>query len=173
MLCKKCNVDKNDNEFRITRHRLADGTYKLYKRLTCRSCECEYSKIKSKKDKRWLTAESKSKVNKYRKRRYFHTRAEQLIKISKRQKTYCPYPVTQLMISLATKWKTQKGLCALSGIKLTRDNAEIDHIIPISRGGQSVMDNLRWVMKDVNRAKQGLLDPEFFDLIKKIINTTY
>jgi len=109
------------------------------------------------------------RAKEYKERRFFHTRAITIRRTSKLRGVYCPHSAPQLMIGLATKWKTQKGFCALSGIKLTRDNAEVDHIIPVGRGGQSILDNLRWLSKEANWAKRDLIDSEFFDLIKKVV----
>ncbi len=72
-------------------------------------------------------------------------------------------------LDLVLLWKHQRGICALTGAKLTRENAEVDHVLPQSRGGSNNIDNLQWTIKDVNRAKQGLTDQEFFDLCKQVV----
>lgn len=61
---------------------------------------------------------------------------------------------------LAALWKSQRGVCALSGRKLGR-NAHVDHITPRSKGGQTVIENLRWLDPWVNVALQDLTDEEF------------
>jgi 5-methylcytosine-specific restriction endonuclease McrA len=70
---------------------------------------------------------------------------------------------------LAFLWKKQKGLCALTGQRLTRLNSEVDHIIPFSKGGEVSKENLRWVLKSVNRAKQTMTDAELITLCKQIV----
>jgi 5-methylcytosine-specific restriction endonuclease McrA len=69
---------------------------------------------------------------------------------------------------LATLWKAQRGICALTGRRLDR-SAEIDHIIPKVRGGSHKIGNLRWVVKDANRAKRDLLDADFIALCRDIV----
>jgi hypothetical protein len=66
-------------------------------------------------------------------------------------------------------WKEQRGRCALTGVRLTRDNCELDHITPISKGGGHERANLRWLQKDVNQAKRALSDVEFLELCKSVI----
>jgi 5-methylcytosine-specific restriction endonuclease McrA len=73
---------------------------------------------------------------------------------------------------LAFLWKRQRGLCALTKDKLSVDTAELDHKTPKSRGGKHIIENLRWVTKEVNRVKRNLLDSEFISLCEKVIETT-
>lgn len=69
---------------------------------------------------------------------------------------------------LATLWKAQRGLCVLTGRRLDR-TSEIDHIVPKVRGGSHKIDNLRWVVKDANRAKRDLIDADFIALCRDIV----
>ncbi len=62
---------------------------------------------------------------------------------------------------LASLWKAQRGLCAITGRRLTRENAELDHIVAKVRGGSDHAANLRWTIREVNRAKRDLSDAEF------------
>jgi 5-methylcytosine-specific restriction endonuclease McrA len=70
---------------------------------------------------------------------------------------------------LAFLWKRQKGLCALTGTKLNRQNSELDHIIPKSKSGTNEIANLRWVLRDANRAKQAMFDDDFISLCKMVV----
>lgn len=63
---------------------------------------------------------------------------------------------------LAALWKRQRGICALSGRKLSR-TAHLDHINPKSSGGVHTIDNLRWLDPWVNTARGNLSDQEFRD----------
>lgn len=69
---------------------------------------------------------------------------------------------------LAQLWKAQRGICALTGRRLDRF-AEVDHIIPKSRGGTDHISNLRWVCRTVNLAKRDLTDAEFSALCNEVI----
>jgi len=51
--------------------------------------------------------------------------------------------------------------CALSGRSLTPDVAVVDHKVPLSRGGENVMDNLDVVHFRVNTAKGTMTTDEF------------
>lgn len=70
------------------------------------------------------------------------------------------------VVLLTDLFDKQDGRCALSGrpIRIGVD-AELDHIIPVSRGGMNVIDNYQWLHADVNQAKRGLLDSEFLALV--------
>lgn len=71
---------------------------------------------------------------------------------------------------LARLFIRQKGLCRLTGEKLTRENISLDHIVPKIRGGSVGIENLSFVTKEVNIAKNKLLDNEFVELCKKVIS---
>jgi hypothetical protein len=70
---------------------------------------------------------------------------------------------------LARLWHRQKGKCALTSVRLTRDNSELDHVLPLSRGGDSAIENLRWTTAEVNRARGNMLDSEFIALCHLVV----
>lgn len=70
---------------------------------------------------------------------------------------------------LARLWKQQRGLCALTGRKLTRENAHLDHRIAKARGGSDRMSNLRWLCNEANLAKRELSDAEFTALCSDVM----
>lgn len=72
-------------------------------------------------------------------------------------------------LDLGRMWKRQRGLCALTSEKLTRQNAELDHILPKARGGTDCASNLRWVTRTVNFAKRDLTDTEFIALCGNVM----
>jgi len=62
--------------------------------------------------------------------------------------------------------------CALTGRPLSWNKPqeyEYDHILPISRGGNSCIENLQIVCTDANRAKNDLTEEEFLDLCKEVV----
>lgn len=71
--------------------------------------------------------------------------------------------------TLCSLWKEQRGKCVLTGRRLDRYNAEVDHVVPLSKGGLNTRSNLRWLHKDVNQAKRSLSDVEFIRLCKDVI----
>jgi 5-methylcytosine-specific restriction endonuclease McrA len=70
---------------------------------------------------------------------------------------------------LASMWKKQKGLCALTGKKLDR-TAQLDHILPKAKGGTDNIKNLQWLSPEVNLAKRDLTDEQFIDLCASVMN---
>lgn len=66
----------------------------------------------------------------------------------------------------------QQFRCALTGRLLTPDDAVLDHILPISRGGQHTPENVQILHRDVNRAKSTLTNDEFVGLCREILAHT-
>jgi len=70
-------------------------------------------------------------------------------------------------IQLHELWEKQNGLCALTGRALDV-MAEIDHILPIAKGGDNSPSNSRWLCREANQAKHCLTDEQFFELCRLI-----
>jgi 5-methylcytosine-specific restriction endonuclease McrA len=51
--------------------------------------------------------------------------------------------------------------CALSGVVISPDNAELDHMTPLSKGGLHTIDNVQIVHPVVNALKGQMTDEEF------------
>jgi 5-methylcytosine-specific restriction endonuclease McrA len=66
--------------------------------------------------------------------------------------------------------KKQGLRCPISGEKLTIENISVDHIIPRSKGGTNILENLRLVTRAVNTAKHTMSDAEFFSFCQNIVN---
>ena len=66
-------------------------------------------------------------------------------------------------------WERQNGKCALTGRQLDFWTMELDHKIPLSRGGKSTIENLQWTCEEANQAKKDLLDDEFITLCQEVI----
>jgi 5-methylcytosine-specific restriction endonuclease McrA len=100
---------------------------------------------KNEQSKKWSMA-NKDKVKNIKsnwiKRRFFYYKA-MMIKSKARGGLSFQKPMA-LASALMFKWKDQRGLCALTKEKLTR-TAQVDHIIPTSRGGTDHSDNLQWL----------------------------
>lgn len=60
--------------------------------------------------------------------------------------------------------KSQNFKCALTGIELTPDTANLDHRLPRKHGGSDAVGNLQWILDDVNRMKGSLTQDEFIRL---------
>jgi 5-methylcytosine-specific restriction endonuclease McrA len=100
---------------------------------------------------------------KYAERRFFHITANNL-KVRAKVKD-----AAATTAEISRLWKNQRGICPVSGRRLNKENAQLDHIVPLKQGGSDLVENLRWVHRDVNYAKRDLLDEDFFRLCQDII----
>jgi 5-methylcytosine-specific restriction endonuclease McrA len=66
----------------------------------------------------------------------------------------------------------QQHRCALTGRTLTPETASLDHIMPVSCGGEHVMENAQVLHKDVNRAKTTMSNDEFIHLCREVVDHT-
>jgi hypothetical protein len=73
-------------------------------------------------------------------------------------------------VDLARLWKRQRGVCAVTGWRLDRETAQLDHIQAKVNGGTNAIENLRWVHRDVNYAKRDLTDAAFFRLCSAVVD---
>lgn len=64
---------------------------------------------------------------------------------------------------LMKKMHEQDWRCALSGVDLTSipQDTQLDHIVPISQGGQHTMDNVQFVHRVVNAMKRTMNEKTF------------
>lgn len=65
-------------------------------------------------------------------------------------------------------WEKQGGRCALTGRPLDT-SAELDHIVPKTRGGQDSLENAQWLCHEANQAKRNMLDSEFLSLCQEVV----
>jgi len=66
------------------------------------------------------------------------------------------------------KIKAQGFCCFFSGDQLDRQDASIDHVVPLSKGGRHEVDNLELVHTAVNRMKGTLTAEEFVSWCVKV-----
>ena len=99
---------------------------------------------------------------KYHKRRFFFSRACHVaLRVSDDVET------NQLCSILSRAWYNQRGRCAYTGKRLDR-NAQVDHKIPISKGGTNDASNLHWVTADANWVKGEMLHDDFIAICSDI-----
>lgn len=104
-------------------------------------------------------AEIKKASNaKYNKRRFFFMRA-----LSAINHTGTADNPDEVCAILSRAWYNQRGLCAYTGKRLGRE-AQVDHKIPVSRGGKNTADNLHWVTPAANFVKRDRTHDEFVAL---------
>lgn len=100
----------------------------------------------------------KAKMREYYGRRFFWGRAMKLRGEGRAKAS-----------DLARIWKRQRGLCAMTGRRLGRQNAHLDHILAKSRGGTDEAGNLRWLCTEANLARRELSDAEFIALCSSVM----
>lgn len=66
--------------------------------------------------------------------------------------------------------KKQKMICPYTGVKITRENMSIDHIIPMSKGGRHVKENIQIVHSWANLMKLDYPEEIFLKMIAKIFH---
>ncbi len=59
--------------------------------------------------------------------------------------------------------------CALTGIPLAPDDANLDHIVPIAAGGKHQMNNVQVVHKTINQMKSTLAQDEFVEWCRHVV----
>lgn len=105
-----------------------------------------------------------------------------LFKAPGKCKGYYPYDTEDKACKCVTKRKRRKyseeerkiiydrsnGRCALCGQKLLLDNMTIDHIVPISMGGEDSLDNIQASCFACNQFKDNILPDVFLNRIIKI-----
>ena len=112
--------------------------------------------------KRWYIKNAES-IKAKRQSRFFFIRAGS---VSCRCGTGTAKYLTGILSRL---WYKQRGRCALTGRRLTRTNAQVDHIIPASKGGDNSESNLRWLVAECNYAKSDLTNEEFITLCREVV----
>jgi 5-methylcytosine-specific restriction endonuclease McrA len=97
------------------------------------------------------------------KRRFFHTRAKNSVWRTKQGDK------DEIRVAIFWLWHKQRGRCALTGKRLDR-TAELDHIIPVSKGGKNEPSNLQWLAPEINQCKNDLTDAEFIAICKQVLS---
>ena len=168
-ICNRCGreLDKSFFNPAYKSFRRKDGKTISYLRSYCKECTKEYNSEVWFKNKNRLTSKKNlAKNRRVRKEKFFQYRA-----LSFRHHYKCTeIDGKKLALFLWKLWHKQKGLCALSGRKLTKENAQIDHIEPRKNGTNNDFDNLQWTTKDANHAKNQMTQKEFKQFIIDIYN---
>jgi hypothetical protein len=75
--------------------------------------------------------------------------------------------------ALMELWRRQGGRCALTGRRLTRENAQVDHIVAVSKGGRTEPENLQWLCREMNSFKREMSEDELIALCQEIMQHRY
>lgn len=69
-------------------------------------------------------------------------------------------PMKKIRPTKGAIWTRDGGVCQYTGEKVGRNTGDIDHIIPISRGGKNIFSNMILAKKEINRLKGNKLNHE-------------
>jgi 5-methylcytosine-specific restriction endonuclease McrA len=75
---------------------------------------------------------------------------------------YRSIPNRPIAYSKSAVWERDNYTCQVTGEKVSRKNANIEHLIPKSKGGKTNFTNTYLVRKDINQ-KKGNLSPQEFE----------
>jgi 5-methylcytosine-specific restriction endonuclease McrA len=67
----------------------------------------------------------------------------------------------------------QQYRCALSGMTVTDENAELDHKVPVKDGGTSTIENLQWLHVEINRMKGAMSNEKFIQMCAMVVKHTH
>jgi 5-methylcytosine-specific restriction endonuclease McrA len=62
-------------------------------------------------------------------------------------------PMKKVRPTKSAIWERDGGVCQYTGEKVGRNTADIDHIVPVSRGGANTFANMVLCKKEINRLK--------------------
>ena len=124
--------------------------------------ESRDDKLKRNAEWRRLNQDKVKEYGKAYRKRFFCVRA--MSACSKLSDYSC---VNEVMVALSRAWYNQRGRCAYTGKRLDR-TAQVDHKIPISRGGTNDPSNLHWVCAEANFVKRDRTHDEFISICSDI-----
>ena len=123
----------------------------------------------------------------YRKKKYNEWKEKGLCcqcgKETLNNKNYCEkhylQKISNTRLGTSKFWQALKLLiekqnykCALTGDDISfEDDIELDHILPIYRGGTNELSNIQWVTRQANWFKRALTEDELIELCEKIVLT--
>jgi hypothetical protein len=72
-------------------------------------------------------------------------------------------------IDLKNIFEKQNGMCPYTGRQIQIGvDAELDHIVPVAKGGTSEFENYQWVYNKINMMKLDQMHKDFLCLIKEV-----
>ena len=125
-------------------------------------CNSKVEKLTSAKEK-FL----KQKLFNSKKNIFVYLSKTNVIRVGRKKKYEPGYVLAIDLWKLAVK---QKLKCALSGIKLTKENISVDHIIPLFKGGKDHISNIQLVDKTINMMKNALDVDSFISFCRCVHN---
>jgi 5-methylcytosine-specific restriction endonuclease McrA len=75
-------------------------------------------------------------------------------------------------LDLLSMAERQQYRCALSGMTVTDENAELDHKVSVKDGGASTIENLQWLHVEINRMKGAMSNEKFIQMCAMVVKHT-
>jgi 5-methylcytosine-specific restriction endonuclease McrA len=69
-------------------------------------------------------------------------------------------PMKKMRPTKGAIWQRDGGVCQYTGEKVGRNTADIDHVVPVSKGGKNVFQNMVLCSKKINRMKGNKMNHE-------------
>ncbi len=167
--CSKCQKQKNLDEF--YKEKRSKSGYQV----NCKECFKSYyienkEKYKALKNgnKKYLKGmksyfeSNKDSINEYKRKRYSQELGKLKVKAVAHKRRALKITTCDGSInadSLRQLLLKQKYKCAISGKDLMQ--YDLDHIIPLSKGGKHVLSNVQFVIPSINRSKKNRIDYEY------------
>ncbi|WCK55395.1 HNH endonuclease [Aneurinibacillus sp. Ricciae_BoGa-3] len=139
--CTRCKVEKPLSAFRKRPGSFFKSEL-TERRSHCKACEREYYK-------------------KYRK-------TSPTYRWQKLQHNLKRYPDSDVTAKQLREQLGAPEICYLCGLPLTWNDAELDHVQPLTKGGRTTISNLKWAHKKCNRMKHDYPLNEFYETLKVI-----
>ena len=153
--CTKCNKEKPLSEF----HREKNGKYGV--RAECKECANQRHSAYDSKEKYRIWAMKHGAEGTVV---YWNRRASKVNdRIVKR------YGIVEKLngVELYDKFSSVSA-CCYCGVSITHNNCHIEHIIPVSVGGENAISNIAFSCGKCNVTKGAKSDKEFFEYIRTV-----
>lgn len=83
-------------------------------------------------------------------------------------KNFSKMPIKKPKLSKYSIYHRDEGTCQYTGKKLNRKSGNIDHVMPLSKGGKDSWDNMVFCSRDVNLKKKDMtIDEAGLELIRE------
>ena len=76
----------------------------------------------------------------------------------------------KISFDLINLWNEQKGLCYFTSMPLIPgSNASLEHLTPVSKGGNNSKENIKFVLLPINMMKNDQTEKEFLSFLKSVL----
>lgn len=113
-------------------------------------------------NREFILSKARARDKKRYAKRFFYSRAK--AHVSRLKSLESPDTLCQ---SISRIWYKQRGICVYTGMKLDR-TAQLDHKVPVCKGGDNSPDNLQWITAEANRVKRSMTHAEFIAICSDI-----